>query len=232
MLKKTILTLPLAAFGLAQMASAAVTVSSTAPSANVISSAVGGIDSAIFDEDASDNHARGQLFSLPEDGSVSTTYEVAAITIKKSTDQTYVNDTMTLYIFEGTEADWTTGTGHSTATDGSNYYVGTTVTPLYSETFTLNDSYTNNSYVTFTLDTPLIMNEDSDFGFFFVYDQVDGTEDRFRYREGSNGGRISIGTTVHAVSTRQMEYYVQVVPEPSAALLGAFGLLGLLRRRR
>ncbi|MDB4500736.1 Ig-like domain-containing protein [Akkermansiaceae bacterium] len=190
-----------------------VTISSSAPTTNLISSSVtGGTDTALFDEDANANHSRGQLFSLP-DGS-GTNYQITSITVKKSTDQAYVNDTLTLHLFEGAQAQWDSGTGHSTAADGSDYYVDTTVTPLHSETFNLNGTITNNHYVTFELTAPITVSEDSDFGFFMTYDRsAPSNPDRFRHREnGSGGGRISITTSNHGTTgtgSRKVVYFVQ-----------------------
>lgn len=211
------------------------TTSTSAPTANVLdSNAAGGIDSAIIDEASNANHARGNLFSLAD--GTGTGYEITAVTIQKSGTQAYINDTLTLRIFEGTQAQWDSGSGHSTGTDGNDYYVDTTVTSLNSgEDFNVNGSFTDNHYVTFTLATPLVVNENSDFGFFMTYTQVDGTQDRFRYREGSSGGRISITDSSHATSSREMEYYVQgtVIPEPATlGLVAMFGGAVLFFRRR
>lgn len=179
-----------------------VTTSPSAPTTGLISSSpAGGTDTALFDEDANANHARGQIFSLPD--GPGNTFEITALTIKKSTNQTYTNDTLTLRIFEGTQAQWDSGTGHSTATDGSNYYVDTTVTPLHTETFNLNGTYTNDHYLTFQLTTPITVNENSDFGFVMTYDRSSPAHpDRFRHREnGSGGGRIAITTSNHGTSS-------------------------------
>ncbi|MGJ8652431.1 MAG: sialate O-acetylesterase [Opitutaceae bacterium] len=193
------------------VASAVATTSASAPSVDIISSdATGGTDTALFDEDANANHARGQAFALA-DGS-GADYEITAITIKKSTTQAYSNDALFLRIFEGTTAQWNTGSGHATGTDGDNYYVDTTVTPLYTEVFTLNGTFTDNEYVTFTLSKPLTVNEDSDFGFFMTYHQIDGTQDRFRHRENDNGGRLSITTSNHGTAARGLHYFVQGTP--------------------
>lgn len=199
-----------------------VTVGVSAPATNILSSAVGGIDSAIFDENANANHARGQVFSLGDAGDKNNAFEIRALTIQKSNDQTYSNDTLTLRVFQGSEAQWTTGTGHSTTIDGDDYLVGTGCALLHTETFTLNGAFSNESFVTLTLATPITLGANGDYGFFFTYDQVDGTQDRFRYREGSNGGRLSISTTAHGTSDRQMEYYLQgtaVAGSPTFAVL-------------
>jgi sialate O-acetylesterase len=201
-----------------------VTVGTTAPASNILSSAVGDIDSAIFDEDANANHARGQVFSMGDSGGENTGFEVTALTIQKSTDQTYANDTLTLRIFQGSEAQWVTGTGHSTAIDGDDYLVDTGCALLHTETFTLDGTVPNENFVTLTLSAPITLGENGDFGFFFTYDQEGGAEDRFRYREGSNGGRISITTTAHGTSDRQMEYYLQGAAVAETPIVGV--LLG------
>lgn len=191
---------------MATAVSAGVTSSSTAPSTDVLATeTLGSTGTNLFTLSANDNHARGQLFSLG-DGTGSA-YEITAITVQKNTAQTYVNDTITLRVFEGTEAEWTIGTGH-TSSDAS-FYNGTTVTPLHTEEFTLNGTYANGDFVTFELATPLVVPENSDFGFFLTYDPVDGSETAFAHLEGSSGGRISVTTASHAVSTRSMNYFVQ-----------------------
>lgn len=189
------------------------TVSSSvlAPSSDVISfSSVGVTNAEIFDENANDDHARGQLFSLPDvDGGVS--YQISTITVKKSTTQTFNNDTITLRIFEGTQGQWDSGSGHETSEDGNDYYVGSTVVPLYVETFTLSGTLIDNHYITFKLATPFIVNEESDFGFLMTYEKGGGAADSFNYYESSaEGGSIVITTTAHSTSTTQkIVYYVQ-----------------------
>ena len=105
-----------------------VTTSATAPAQDILSSNnTGGTYSRIIDEDNSSNHARGQAFSLGD--GAGTAFQITAITVHKNGSQTFANDTMTLRIYEGTQADWLAGTGHATADDASNYYVDTSVTP-------------------------------------------------------------------------------------------------------
>ncbi|MGJ8651113.1 MAG: sialate O-acetylesterase [Opitutaceae bacterium] len=185
-----------------------VTTSPTAPTTNIlISDGTGTIDTGLFDEAVNANHARGQAFSLPAGSE--TGYEITAITIKKSNTQAYSNDAIVLRIFEGTTAQWNPGTGHSTGTDGGDYYVDTSVTPLHTEVFTLNGTFTDDDYVTFTLSQPIIVNEDSDFGFFMTYHQVGGSQGDFRHLENNNGGRLSITTTSHGTAARGLHYFVQ-----------------------
>ena len=199
-----------------QPSSADVTVSSTAPVDDILSSNnSGGTWTNLFDEDRSEDHARGQLFSLPD--GVAGGYEITAITVNKNGNQTFSNDTLTMRLFEGTQMQWDSGSGHDTSTDGSNYYVGTTVSPIHTEAFTLNGTINNGQYVTFQFTTPVIVNEDSNFGFLMTYDEsTDGeggtSPDFFKYNEGSTGGRISITTSDHRVSSRHIRYLVSGHP--------------------
>lgn len=191
-----------------------ISTSANEPTINIIdSSSVGTTDTALFDEGANANHGRGQLFTLPNGSGAE--YEISAITIKKSTDQTFDGDQITLYLFEGTEAQWTSGTGHTTASNGSDYYNGTTVTPLYSEFYTLSGTLNDNDYITFELASPVTVKEDSDFGFFFIYEQDNAANpDRFQHRENtSGGGRLSIDTSSHGSSpSRKVVYFIEGTP--------------------
>ncbi|MEN8870759.1 MAG: LamG-like jellyroll fold domain-containing protein [Akkermansiaceae bacterium] len=187
-----------------------VLIATTAPENNIVdSSPIGVIDTALFDEDANANHSRGQLFTLPDEDQI----ELSAITLRKSTAQSYANDTLTMRIFQGTQDQWDSGTGHETAVDGDDYLVDTTVTLLHTETFTLNSAINNNDFVTFEFASPIVINGGTDFGFFMTYDQVNGTENRFRHREnGTGGGRLSITSSNHgttADTSRRIHYYIQ-----------------------
>lgn len=200
-----------------------VTTSATAPASEIIvSSSGGGVDTALFDEDANANHARGQLFALPNGPGLE--YEVTSLTLKKSTAQTFLNDRITLHLFEGMEAQWSSGTGHTTAANGSDYYSGATVVPLHREVFTLNGTYQDGDFITFQLGTPILVKEDSDFGFFLTYDQAGvASPDRFRHLEsGTGGGRLSISTGSHSatsVDSRKVLYYLQGTPVGEGASL-------------
>ncbi|GHC52555.1 PEP-CTERM sorting domain-containing protein [Roseibacillus persicicus] len=225
-------------------ASGAVVVSATEPSTDIITSfnPNGNINSNLFPLTGTapspivgnNNHARGEFFSLPD--GTGTGFEITAISIVKSGNQTFSSDTITLFVFEGTETEFTTGTGHTVAS--SSFYEGTTVTPLYSEAFTVDGLISNDSFVTFVLNTPILVNESSDFGFFLTYDPSLGTNpDRFGYSENQNvgGQRFSITTTAHGgVGTRGMDFYITgtAIPEPSSLALLALGGFAFARRRR
>ncbi|MDB4408783.1 sulfatase-like hydrolase/transferase [Akkermansiaceae bacterium] len=185
------------------------TTSGTAPASDILSSNnSGGTQTKLFDEDRSSNHARGQLFNLTNGAGVG--YEITAITIHKNSNQTYSNDTLTIRIFEGTQAQWDSGTGHDTPTDGSDYYVDTTVTPIHTEAFTLNGTINNGDYVTFEFTSPVVVSEDSDFGFVMTYNESSGASpDHFQHNEGTAGQRISITTSEHNTTTsRHIRYFV------------------------
>jgi len=191
-----------------------VVLSGTAPTTDILASNnSGGTFTRLFDEDRNANHARGQLFSLPN-GSGSD-YEISSVTVQKNDDQTFDNDTLTLRLFEGDQMQWDAGNGHSTGANGSDYYVDTLVTPLHTETFNLNGLISNGDYVTFQLQSPVMVNEDSDFGFLMTYDEsTDGaggsSPDYFQHNEGGAGERISITTTNHGTSgDRHIRYLVQ-----------------------
>ncbi|MCB1132062.1 MAG: PEP-CTERM sorting domain-containing protein, partial [Verrucomicrobiae bacterium] len=54
--------------------------------------------------------------------------------------------------------------------------------------------------------------------------------DEIRLREGGGGNGWTFSDIVIAGNSTDTGFFA--VPEPSAALLGAFGLIGLLRRRK
>ena len=190
-------------------ASPPVIISPVAPSTGIITSNNSGTTfSRIFDEDRSTNHARGQLFHLPVVPSGG--YQITGVTIHKNSNQTFSNDTVTVRMFEGAQADWDTGAGHDTATDGDNYFVDTTVTELHAETFTLNGLVGDGNYVTFEFAAPLVVADDSDLGFLLTYDEsAPSSPDYFQYNEGETNGRIQITTSEHSTAdTRHMRHFV------------------------
>ncbi|WP_372847308.1 hypothetical protein, partial [Pontiella sp.] len=106
---KRLATVIVAAMATANLALAAVERSQDAPTVDIVASNPNGsIQTRAFDISESSNHARGQLFKLDKDKG----WIINAITFKKSGGQTFNNASITLYIFEGTEAQWTTGHGH------------------------------------------------------------------------------------------------------------------------
>lgn len=171
--------------------------------------------SRIFDEQRNSNHARGDFFSLGE--AVGTQWEITEIAIQKITPQTFASDTLSIRFFEGVEADFATGEGHIQSLDGDNYLFGTTATevPNSAESFTLDGEFSNGEYVMLTLSTPLLLDENSDYGFILTYDESTAeSEDSFGYSEVLNiadaaGTRISITDEAHIVSeSRAIRHFV------------------------
>jgi len=193
--------------------------SSSAPTTDVIQSALAGTTSStLFSEGANTNHARGQLFPLGV--GAGNGFDITAITVRKSGTQTYNNDTMTIRIFEGTSAQFATGTGHTTTEDGSNYFVDTTITEIHTESFSLTGIFSNNDYVTFNFANPVAVGESGDFGFLLTYERGDGTPETFSYREGTSGDRVAVLNDDHRVSSRSFVYAVQGVARvPSITVL-------------
>ncbi|MGD9420344.1 MAG: sulfatase-like hydrolase/transferase [Verrucomicrobiota bacterium JB025] len=189
--------------------STSVTISSVAPTTGIIAANnTGTTFSKIFDEDASANHARGQLFHLPNVASGG--YQITGITVHKNGNQTFSSDTLTVRIFAGTRADWDSGSGHDSATDGNDYYVDTNITELHAEAFTVNGLIDDNSYVTLEFSTPVVVADDSDLGFLLTYDaSASSSPDFFQYNEGETSGRIQVTTTEHSTAdTRHMRHFV------------------------
>ena len=204
-----------------------VTLSTTAPTTDLIDmNLTGGIDSSIFSEAASSNHARGQLFALGD--GAGDAFEITAITIRKSTNQTYDNDVLTLHIFEGTESQFSTGTGHSSANDGADFFVDTTVDVLYTEVFTIDGVFANNEYVTLNLTSPLLVDESSDFGFLLTYEPGNGTQDRFRYRESGQTGRLSVTETEHSATQARAFHYAVQGTSVTTCILGDVSMNGIV----
>jgi len=193
-------------------------VSPDAPSEDLIAFNLpgAGITSAIFSEAANSNHARGQIFSLDADAG-----EITAISIFKGLDETFENGSITVRIFQGTGAQFDTGTGHTTENNGDDFFVGTTVTPLYSEAFAIDGEFANNDYVTFNFATPVPISTAGDYGFLLTYDPGDGTQDRFTYREDQpgNGQRIQVTNDAHVGGTSGSRRFVYAVHGPSSSVL-------------
>ncbi|MGJ8726416.1 MAG: hypothetical protein ACSHYB_17850 [Roseibacillus sp.] len=189
--------------------------SSDAPTEDIIDFSPPGlvVDTALLDEAVHSNHARGQLFSLGE--GMGNRFLITGVTVRKSSTQTFTGDQLTMRIFKGTSSQWLTGTGHSSAEDGDDYYVGTSVTELGSERFDLWGTIEDNEYVTFEFFAPVIVEENSDLGFLMTYEQADGSaSDRFRHYEhngipDSDGNRLSVRTSDHTVTSfRRIQYFV------------------------
>ena len=222
---KLFLATILVAFGSISSASGQVSISQTAPDTDLISTATnltGGIGSRIFDEDdPAENHGRGQLFTLTAGD------EVAAITIRSAGAQTFNDDLLTINIFEGGIAQWNTGQGHTSAADGDNFFNGTTVNVLYTETFTLSGEYMAGDYITFTLATPLAIANTGDHGFLMTYEQIDTTNSPtslFYLENQAPAGqpspmRTTLTTTAHQGGGSRGFHYAIQSPAPADCIL-------------
>ncbi|MBK1854891.1 PEP-CTERM sorting domain-containing protein [Verrucomicrobiaceae bacterium 5K15] len=223
--------------GFADAASTLVNLGNNAPTGNIIASEESRNSfTRAFDIEANANHARGMVFTTG-DNATGGQFAIDSITVSKDTTQTFVGGEVTLFVYQGSVADWTAGNGDTTET-AADIYDGTTVTPLFEETFALNGSYGANSYLQFSLDSSLIVDENSEFGFFLIYSKGDANDDDYLQLDerSSGGGQIRLTDTANEVNgTRGLTFYVQgtAVPEPSsAALLGLGGLALMLRRRK
>ena len=222
-----LLTILLVSFGAIASASGQLTTSADPPTENLLTEALSGaIFSRIFSEAGNANHARGQLFAL-EAGVT----EITAITIRKSATQTFNNDSLTIRLFEGNNDQWITGTGHTTAANGMDFFVGTTVTPLSSETFGIDGEFLDDDYLTFTLATPVQVSE-GDYGFLITYEPSNTVTSPvfFEYLENQDGtsGRIAVTDTSHASGTGVRGFNFAVIGQSDAidCLKGDVGLSG------
>ena len=197
-----------------------------------------GIDSSIFDEVRSTNHARGQIFTVPAGAT-----EIASLTIRKSgVEQTFdAGDSLRLQIFEGDNTGFAFGFGHTTADDGDNFFVDTAnlnfdgpIVPFFDETFAVEGLFEPSSYVSLNLSTPVALAGRTQIGFLLTFtdsnfDAADALDGRFRYAELANGNRCGVTTTAHqAGSSRSFQYaLLSTVVEPEAEfVLGDVDLSG------
>jgi len=168
----------------------------------------------IFDVDASDNHGRGNTFTTPNDF-VGTGWVMTGLTIRKYNNQTYNNDTLKLWIFEGDADQWAGGDGDS---DG-DMLDGTGITNILldGEAFTLNGAIANNSYVQLTLDSAIPLEEDMTYIWFAKYEQIDGGQNMFQLVQanstdvepGSNQLQITTTENKKVSSPNPLTHYVQ-----------------------
>lgn len=219
--------------GCALSVSADVAFSDVAPTTHILATTtLGSIDTSLFPLTGTvpapiagnDNHARGQLFSLGE--GTGSAFQITAIVLQKNVAATFASDLLTLRIFQGTEEEWVTGTGHL-ATD-TNFYNGTGVTPLYDEAFTLDGLIDDNEFVTLELATPLTVRERADFGFYTL--PRDGTLEV--PARGVLGNDIDLNrdlltastqmTTTHGLLTLLGDGSLTYQPEPGFAGIDTF----------
>ncbi|MEO0477056.1 MAG: PEP-CTERM sorting domain-containing protein, partial [Planctomycetota bacterium] len=234
---------------LCSASSAAVFQSTTAPTTNVLHDGDdgGNIGGQIGNINGSSFQMRGDLFSLG-DSTIGTQFEITGIVLE-SNARTYDGSTMTVALFEGTASSFGAGDGgtdsggigtaFTTGPDGSQVPLAG-ITILETEAFNLDLSVdgTNGTFVEFRFTTPVLVDENSDFGVLFDFDAEPGAASGFTYlydESQNGGGRITVTSSANSTgSSRSLNFYVlgSEVPEPgSLALLGLGGLLVTRRRR-
>ena len=143
------------------LSQAGVIISGTMPNTSIISesSSFGSTFSNLFPLTGTtpgtipgnNNHVRGQLFSL-SDGS-GTGYEISTVTFQKNNPATYVNDSLTLRVFQGNSAAWTSGTVH-TATD-TQASIWALLSPRFTKKFSLSMVSSKTTIISLSNSQPL-----------------------------------------------------------------------------
>ncbi|MGD9419691.1 MAG: PEP-CTERM sorting domain-containing protein [Verrucomicrobiota bacterium JB025] len=270
MLKKTILTLPLAAFGLAQIASASTIVyQDTFDDADGIGTNLGiggglisgtNITAADPFDDATGNavaqtnfgnrvtwaHSANQ-FDLSSGFTLDLTFTTAATGNPSFTSSFGIVDEVTagpagtngvgatgnLNAFMTSDQDGLNAVGFSTTTRNSLQGLNADFGTLASVSTSLNSAIVLGTTQSFSLtvntDGSATFDLDGTSGSLgagalssLFTDSADGEYYFAAYSQGNSGFTLN-DVTLTSLAT---------IPEPSAALLGAFGMLGLLRRRR
>jgi len=239
MKKQFILNLVLGLSALGTANAALLASSTSAPSSNIIDSqTTANSFTKSFDYVTGAKSGRGSTFSTG-DNTTGTQFEISSITIKKNGNQTFNNGTLNIWIFQGSVSDWTAGNGAATDT-ATDIYDDTTVTPLRAESLALTGTLNNNAFLTLQLDSPLLVDENSEFGFMLTYHQGDSADNFFQLSERSvstSGQQLRVDTSSNSIVTsRDLVYFIEgsavAVPEPSSTLLLSFAGLGLLLRRK
>ncbi len=188
----------------------------------------------IFDYDANNSHGRGMLFTTPDNSGIQ--WGTTGITLIKDTAQTYNNDSITLYVFSGVadSTAWVLGDGDS---DG-DLFDGTGASILATQSFTLSGAIADESYLHFNLDAPVLMDDNTTYGFLFKYTQGSGPDNMRIHQQntwtgdGTQVQQIQMEGAANAIATTSLSYYVSI-PEP--ATMGMVALFGggiLFIRRR
>jgi hypothetical protein len=229
--------LALATALVASGAYAGLVIGTTAPADVLASITTQSTYTRLFDKDTNIQACRGNIFNLGDTGDAETGFNVNSISVRKNGNDTFsVGDTLSLYIFKGSTNDWETGTGYAAGTSTS-YYEGTTVTPVYNETFDLSGTVADDSFITFDLASTIEVDENADYGFFMIYESADnGYIQLDEASSGTSGQRLYFTDSVHGYSnTRDLNYWVSgtVIPEPATlGLFAAFGGAVMFIRRR
>lgn len=109
-----------------------------------------------------------------------------------------------------------------------------TFTEIYSEIANLSGDWSESDYITFAFDTSQALTDGVEYGVRLDVQAFGAFQNGIPYA-GISGdtyaGGQRIGQNTSSASG-DMIFHVDIVPEPSTALLGALGFLALLRRRR
>ncbi|MEP4076709.1 PEP-CTERM sorting domain-containing protein [Haloferula sp.] len=185
--------------------------------------------------------ARGATTIVDLDGAAS--YPISSITVLAASAESFdANAEFDFFVFDlGSDQNpatngWTSGDGMQ---DGDPLD-GTGLSLLLSQTFSLNGLTPGTADVyTFNFSGgELTFNEDNAYGFLIQFkdpDYTSGTETQGVAFETTTTDTYLLQTTSSGnqnSGSRNLVYTITTVPEPSVALLGGLGLLGLLRRRR
>lgn len=193
-----------------------VVVSTAAPSDAIASDAVGATSyTKIFDYDANTNHVRGNTF-VTDDNPTGDGWMMASLTIRKQNTseglQTFNNDTLKVWIAEGTADMWILGDGEG----DSDMFNGTGMTVLVEEeAFVLSGAIADDSYINLVFDTPVYLDENTTYVWVATYERSDDATSPRCIEIVENGlntvtEQIRINATEN--STRggyAMTYYVQ-----------------------
>lgn len=220
-----------------------VNLGNNAPTTNIIDSSLTNASpfdfTRIFSFAASSNHGRGNVFQTGANTVGGTQFQIDSLVVSKHSSQTFNNSTLDLYLWQGTRADWTAGDG-ATNNTAADIYSGTTVTPLFQETSILDGTFNDNDFFRIELSSPLIVSENSEFGFLLTYtpSTLDPTNLEIHESLDPLGGQTrSLNTFNDLRNDRRTTFFIEgtqltAVPEPnSLVILGMGGLLLIARRR-
>lgn len=219
-----------------------VNLGNNAPTTNIIDSSTTNVSpfdfTRVFSFADSDNHGRGNVFQTGANTVGGTQFQIDSLVVSKHSSQTFSDSTLDLFLWQGTQADWTTGDG-ATSNTAADIYSGTSVTPLFQETSTLDGTFNDNDFFRIELSAPLIVSENSEFGFLLTYtpSALDPTNIEIHESLDPSGGQTRILDTFNDLrNDRRTTFFIEgtplAVPEPSSLVILGMGGLMLIARRR
>lgn len=153
------------------------------------------------------NHGRGSVFVLGENPN-GDEFRVDSIMLRKNTPQSFTNSTLTLTLFEGTAEQWDMGDGDN---DG-DFFNGTGITNviLDAEPFALSGEVLGLDLMVFQFSPPLMLAENSDYGFLVQYTPDVFSDPFVQVREFSGGGGQTrmLGDSQEVRIERATDYFV------------------------